>query len=151
SVVQQRIAASRSKSVIDPTLNALARDLAKEMRSERVVGLRQRVAEMMPMTWGVLRPQILLPNGVEDWPEERQRVVITHEIAHVKRCDWFIQTTAQLVCAIYWFNPLFWLACRQLYRESEQACDDIVVRLGFDARDYASHLLHIARAFRRSR
>ena len=48
--------------------------------------------------------------------------------------------------ARYWFNPLFWLAYSRLCQESEQACDDAVLNLGVDRRDYASHLLEIARA-----
>jgi TonB family protein len=64
--------------------------------------------------------------------------------------DWLIQLGAQVVCSIYWFNPLFWMAANRLYRESELACDDAVLRLGVDSRDYASHLLDIARSFRRT-
>src|SRR5215469_14898086 len=56
----------------------------------------------------------------------------------------------QLVCSVYWFNPLFWMAANRVYEESERACDDAVLRLGVDARDYASHLLDIARSFRQS-
>jgi TonB family protein len=64
--------------------------------------------------------------------------------------DWLIQLGAHVACSIYWFNPLFWMAANRLYRESELACDDAVLRLGVDSRDYASHLLDIARSFRRA-
>ena len=47
----------------------------------------------------------------------------------------------------FWFNPLFWIATNRLCRESERACDDAVLRLGVDARDYATHLFEIARDF----
>lgn len=104
----------------------------------------------MPMTWGVVRPQILFPNSVESWAEERKRIVIAHELAHVHRLDWLFQTFARIACAVYWFNPLFWIASNRLYQESEQACDDAVINLGVDARDYASHLLEIARDLRNS-
>jgi TonB family protein len=105
----------------------------------------------MPMTWGVLRPQVFVPASSERWPEERLRVVIAHELAHVQRMDWLLHMMAQAVCAVYWFNPLFWLAANRLHRESEVACDDAVLRLGVDARDYATHLFEIARAFCRSK
>jgi TonB family protein len=117
----------------------------------RTVVLKRSTVDCMPMTWGVLRPQVLLPASSEYWPEERLRVVIAHELAHVQRMDWLFQMLAQAVCALYWFNPLLWLAANRLHRESELACDDAVLRLGVDARDYATHLFEIARGFCQSK
>jgi hypothetical protein len=56
-----------------------------------------------------------------------------------------VQVAAEVLRAVHWFNPLVWLACRQLRVGSEQACDDAVLRRGVDAADYASHLLAVAR------
>ncbi len=58
---------------------------------------------------------------------------------------------AELLRAVYWFNPLVWIACRQLRRESEQACDDVVLGVGVEGTEYASTLLDLARAFRQHR
>jgi beta-lactamase regulating signal transducer with metallopeptidase domain len=60
-------------------------------------------------TWGVIRPGILLPHNVDSWTDDRLRIVLTHEVAHIKRLDWLIQIFAELAKAAYWFNPLFWL------------------------------------------
>jgi TonB family protein len=54
-----------------------------------------------------------------------------------------------VVRAIFWYNPLFWLACARLRRESEAACDNAVLEAGVPAADYADHLLQIARTSRR--
>jgi TonB family protein len=116
----------------------------------RTVVVKRSTVDCMPMTWGVLRPQVLLPASSIRWPEERLRVVIAHELAHVQRMDWLFQMLAQAVCALYWFNPLFWIAANRVHRESELACDDAVLRLGVDAKDYATHLFEIARSFCRS-
>jgi TonB family protein len=102
-------------------------------------------------TWGARRPRILLPAAAAAWPEDRARVVLAHELAHVQRGDWAIQLIADLLRAVFWFNPLLWILCACLRHDSEQACDDVVMAAGVPADVYASHLLDIARTARRSR
>jgi len=148
--IRQRRLASRIQALSDSTLAGMARHVAIQLGCKRPIRIAQSLEECMPMTWGVLRPRVLVPKGIEEWPEERKRIVIAHELAHVRRLDWFFQMLARIACAVYWFNPLFWIACNHLYRESEQACDDLVINLGVDAREYASHLFEIARALRHS-
>ena len=99
-------------------------------------------------TWGLLRPAVLLPEAASDWSDERVRIVLCHELAHVRRHDWFVQICGEALRAIHWFNPLVWLTCVQLRRESERACDDLVLGTGVPARDYAAHLLEVARSCR---
>ena len=60
-----------------------------------------------------------------------------------------VQITAEILRAVFWFNPLFWLACSRLRFESERACDDAVLGDGIPAAAYATHLVDIARACRR--
>ena len=101
----------------------------------------------MLVTWGTIAPVILLPAGAGSWPADRIRLVLAHEMAHVARRDWMIQVLAETIRALNWFNPLFWVACERLRRESEHACDDIVLDLGIGGTSYASHLLDLARTF----
>lgn len=77
--------------------------------------------------------------------------MLADELAHIRRGDWIVQMAAELLRAVYWFNPLVWIACRQLRRESEQACDDVVLGVGVEGTEYASTLLDLARAFRQHR
>jgi TonB family protein len=103
------------------------------------------------MTWGVLRHTILLPCTAREWSEERRRLVLAHELAHVKRNDGLMQVFVQIVCSIHWFNPLVWYAAHRIRIERERACDDQVLTLGTAATDYADHLVQIVRGLRSSR
>jgi TonB family protein len=136
---------SRSVDSCDSRLLAMLAKVAAQLRCRQRIRIRQSMDECMPVTWGVLRPQILLPRSAEHWSDSRLRVVLAHELAHVQRMDWLLQAGAQFACSMYWFNPLVWIAANRMSRESELACDDAVLRLGVDARDYAAQLLEIAR------
>lgn len=98
-----------------------------------------------PMTWGAIRPVILLPAYVEEWTDEQRDVVIRHERAHIERRDWLWQGFAQVITAVFWFHPLVWLAAAQIRQEAEHAADDATLATGVQAPDYADRLLAVAR------
>jgi TonB family protein len=102
----------------------------------------------MPLTWGVWRPTIHLPSSARDWSQERRRIVLCHELAHIARGDWLLQICAEVSRAIYWFHPLAWQVAAALRHESERACDDVVLNSGIAAEDYAGELLGLARDFK---
>ncbi|HEX5726234.1 MAG TPA: M56 family metallopeptidase, partial [Longimicrobiaceae bacterium] len=138
----------RAEPVADEEWTGLLRDLAWMLEVDRPVTLLRSPDATMPMTWGVRRPAILLPAEADEWPEERRRVVLLHELAHVARHDCLTQALASVACALYWFHPGAWYAARRLRVERELACDDRVLSAGTRAREYAAHLLEVARAFR---
>ena len=102
----------------------------------------------VPMVWGFLRPIILLPVEADQWQTERLRAVLLHELAHIKRWDWTMLMVTQIMCAVYWFNPLVWFVAHRVRIEAEQACDDQVLNAGYQPTDYAQHLLDIVRNVR---
>ncbi len=118
------------------------------MRLRRPVSLWQSADNLMPLTWGSWRPVVLVPAEAAQWTTQRRRVVLLHELAHVKRWDCLTQTVARIVCALYWINPLVWLAARRMRIEREQACDDLVLNGGCKASDYATQLVEIAQTYR---
>ena len=122
-----------------------ARLISEGKLPERIRLLENREVSI-PFTCGLFRPVILLPTEVESWSSHRRRLVLLHELSHIKRNDWLIQIMGQLACAAYWFNPLTWIATRRLHAEQEQACDERVVLLGARPSAYAAHLLDIARS-----
>ena len=131
--------------------NAAWQSAAADVRER--LGIRRRVRIVvtqhpaMLVTWGVVAPVILLPRSAMSWPADRMQLVLAHEMAHLARHDWLVQLFAEMLRAINWFNPLFWLVCARLRRESEHACDDIVLGLGTAGTAYASHLVDLARSF----
>lgn len=121
-------------------LQSLRRGLSLEADPVLLVSPRA----LAPMTWGVRRPIVLLPRDCHEWPEELRRQVLLHELAHVRRRDGLTQLIAQCACLVHWFNPLVWIAARQMRVEREQACDDLVLGTGARPSTYASHLLQFA-------
>jgi beta-lactamase regulating signal transducer with metallopeptidase domain len=105
-------------------------------------------ASSMPMTWGILDPTLLVPANRADWPDWKCRNILLHELAHVERRDCLTQLLAQVACAVYWFNPLVWIAAHRMRVERELACDDRVISAGSAASEYAANLLDVARSLR---
>jgi TonB family protein len=141
--------AARAARVDDDRWTGIANSVAAAYGIRREVVLLQTNAPELLATWGILRPRVLLPAHARDWSEDRIRVVLCHELAHVRRHDWFVQMSAEALRTVLWFNPLIWITCTRLRRESEQACDDVVIGKGVPAREYAAHLLELARKCRR--
>lgn len=137
--------ARNAKPLDDDLWRDLIDQSMRSMELTRRVRLLKSDEIDTPVTWGFSRPLILLPAAAEAWPAQRRRIVLVHELLHVKRHDWFVQIAARLASAMYWFNPLAWLAVRRLAIERELACDDDVISLGARPSEYATHLLDIAR------
>jgi TonB family protein len=100
------------------------------------------------VVWGIRRPTIIVPAAALSWSRDRIHWVLQHELAHVRRRDWPLLITSEIVRAIYWFNPLVWVICARLRTESEIACDDIVIADGGAGAEYASHVVETARELR---
>ena len=93
-----------------------------------------------PFILGILRPRIYLPSALD---EAQRGSVLSHERAHLARRDHWWKPLGFALLAVYWFNPLLWLAYTLLCRDIELACDERVLR-GMDAgqiKDYSSALL----------
>ncbi|MFQ5569318.1 MAG: HEAT repeat domain-containing protein [Rhodothermales bacterium] len=148
-LVRIRIIARHAKPPSDERRRAIVRKLAARLGIQRRVMVLCSPEISIAMTWGVWRPVVMLPYEARWWSEARLRVVVLHELAHIKRRDYAFHLVAQAVRALYWFNPLAWLATHRLHVEQERACDDQVLQAGAGACDYAAHLLDIARSLLR--
>jgi len=138
---------ARASELRGTSWTELSCELSQQLMLRRPVRLLRTDENHMPVTCGTLSAVVMLPMEAEGWSYERRRVVLLHELIHVKRRDLLTQAIAHLACAAYWFNPLVWWAVRKLRTEQEWACDERVVATGVAAPDYAGHLLEIARRF----
>jgi hypothetical protein len=144
--------ASRKSVIASERIQTVALQCARLAGLQRTVTIKRSVAESgpgVPITWGVVRPIILLPLDVGEWPEQNLRAALLHEMAHITRRDWASLILSYLACAIYWFHPFVWLAASRMRDESEQACDDFVVTSGVPAAAYAQSLIEIVRSVKR--
>lgn len=116
-----------------------------EIGITRPVRLLQSDSPPLLMTWGLLRPTVVVPPIAHGWTDARLRAVLLHELAHIQRADWPALMMAEVLRAVDWMNPLAWLAARRLRAESELACDDLVLGSGMPAHEYAAHLLAMVR------
>ena len=78
-----------------------------------------------PFILGVVKPRIYLPSGLD---EVQQQNVLSHERAHLTRRDHWWKPLGFVLLAVYWFNPVLWLAYTLLCRDIELACDERVIR-----------------------
>jgi len=115
--------------------------------ASKAVGLRQtpQLAECgalrVPVTLGIFRPAILLPQDWREWDGEQLRAVLAHELSHVARRDSLAQMLALLHRAVFWFSPLSWWLNRHLAALAEQASDEAALAAGADRTRYAETLL----------
>jgi beta-lactamase regulating signal transducer with metallopeptidase domain len=143
--------AREAADVRDPDWTRLLRECAVCLGVDRPVRLLRSRERSMPMAFGTRQPTILIPATADTWPEDRQRAVVLHELAHVARYDCLTQSLAFAACTMYWFHPATWWVARRLRIERELACDDRAIAAGARAREYAGHLLEIAYTFGRHR
>jgi bla regulator protein BlaR1 len=135
---------SRSEVLLDPRwLTALA---AMQQRFGFKHGTALLVSRELasPISWGLVRPVILLDERASANGDEAE-AVIAHELAHVARLDWAKLIAGRAATALFWFNPLVWLLARRCHELREEAADDAVLRTDFERADYAELLVGIAR------
>lgn len=145
-VVGVGMVARRSSRVADDEALRELDAACDHLQLDREILLLRSSEISVPVVWGVKQPVLLLPAASSSWPAERLRVVLLHELAHVKRWDGVTLLATRAAVAVFWFHPMIWALERIARSECERACDDLVLATGAKPSDYAEHLLSIARA-----
>lgn len=104
----------------------------------RVPGLGQ------PVTFGVWRPTVLLPDSFDDLPVGVRRAVLAHELWHVRRRDWAWLIAEEVVRGAFWFNPAMWWLIAHVQRSREEVVDELTIQLTNARRTYVETLLRFA-------
>ena len=148
SMIRVRTFARRAHHGLSPLWEETLAQLPRDAIPVRRVEYMESSETSMPLACGIFSPVVIVPCKAEGWPAWKRRNILVHELAHVQRFDCLTQAFATLLCSIYWFNPLAWIAASRMRIERELACDDRVLAAGSQAVDYADHLLEVARSFR---
>ncbi len=92
------------------------------------ISVRQSGAILAPLTYGCLRPVILLPAGALESGGHELRYILQHEFVHIRHHDAALKLAMVAALCLHWFNPLVWLMCGLMNRDIELACDEGVLR-----------------------
>lgn len=103
----------------------------------------ERIA--VPVVVGVVRPMILLPAALASGLDGSQlEALLAHELAHLRRFDLLVNLVQRLIEAVLFFHPAVWYVSRQVSIERENACDDLVLSIGWPRLQYADALVRMA-------
>lgn len=112
-----------------PVENSFTAGWLLEHKCGRPITIRQTADISAPLTYGIFRPIILMPNEM-DWTDTRKlHYVLTHEYVHIQRFDGLTKLLLTAALCIHWFNPLVWIMYILANRDIENVCDEKVVQI----------------------
>lgn len=114
------------------------------LKISRPVRLLSSIHIDMPLTYGILKPVILVPSALFLQLNPAQlEAIITHELAHVKRHDYLINILQSMLEVVFFFHPVFWWINKEIKEQRENACDELAIRKGISPKDLAYGLAHV--------
>lgn len=128
-----------------PAENYYAKRFREEHRTLRRVSVRVSDRIKAPLTYGILRPVVLLPSKTDWSSSDDLKYVLTHEYVHIRRFDGVYKLALIAALCVHWFDPMVWLMYFLANRDIELSCDEAVVRtLGYKSRSaYAMALIRM--------
>ena len=122
-------------------LETLSR-LRDKLGIRRTVALKTSPEVGAPISLGIFSPIIILPCGMIDGgSSDELEMILAHELAHIRRCDYLIRLLQNVLKVVFFFHPLFHLVKRNLAKEREHICDDWVIDVTTQRSEYAKCLL----------
>ena len=140
----------RLKQVVacqDPRLGALWNACREQagVRREIPIVLTDRIEQ--PAVLGLVRPKLLLPEDAAEFDDRQLRMIMLHELAHVRRWHIAANWALLVIRAIHWWNPIYWLAAARFQNLREQSCDAFAIQRmeRESSREYGELLLTLIR------
>lgn len=145
-LAQKKAAMTSMCRIDDPAISEILMQIKNELKIKRTVQLYTCSLTISPFSMGLLRPIILLPCDMEP---EKARLVIHHELCHIKHYDNLFTFLRLLTVSLFWFNPLFYLLNQKMEQLSELACDEVVIHTLSTAekKAYGSLIIEIASTY----
>ena len=128
-----------------PAGSPMIDEIMQQFHFRRLPVIRTASCGLAPLTYGCIRPVVLLPAELLA-DTDTLRMILTHELAHIRRRDCLRKLLFSVCLCVYWWNPACWLMLVLANRDIELACDELALRyLGADRRKaYALTLLELA-------
>jgi uncharacterized protein (TIGR03435 family) len=116
-------------------------ELRLRIRISRPVQLIVSAIVQVPIVVGGLRPVVLIPAGaLLGLPRDHIEALLAHELAHIRRHDYFVNILQSAIEALLFYHPAVWWISNQIRNERELCCDDVAVAISGDAINYARAL-----------
>jgi beta-lactamase regulating signal transducer with metallopeptidase domain len=135
------------KSIRDavPVTNEYVLEWQKYNSTFRPIKIKQSDRISSPLTFGVLKPTIVLPDIIELYEEEELKHILAHEYVHIRRFDYAIKIILAATLSIHWFNPFVWLMYILANRDIELSCDEVVLK-ALDRKSSANYAMTLINA-----
>ncbi|MDG1513762.1 MAG: M56 family metallopeptidase, partial [Mariniblastus sp.] len=152
-IIRFHIQIHRQSKAVEPWVQRSGHEVAATLGLVKTPQISVLPANISPFVWWLGgRPQIFLSQvAMEQLQPSELRLVLAHEMVHIKRFDHCVRWLEWLAAAALWWNPVMWVARKQLRLTEEMACDAAVVQMtGVAKYDYASSLLNMAEILAKS-
>lgn len=129
-----------------PALRIFVDQVVQQLSIHKKVSVWLSTIADCPLTVGFFKSVILIPLAtVNHLTTDQVEAILLHELAHIKRNDYFLNLLVAVTGILFFFNPFSRLLIRHLRKETENSCDDLVMQFRYDPRTYVSALLSLER------
>ena len=152
-IIRFHIQIHRQAKSVEPRIRQLGNQVAATLGLQKMPCIAVLPANISPFVWWVGgKPQIFLSQlAIDQLQPTELRMVLAHEMVHIRRFDHYVRWLEWFSAAVLWWNPVMWVARQQLRATEEIACDETVIRLAGIAKfDYANSLLKMAEILAKS-